>query len=128
MKKVSVFILLLSLCFSFSACQQTLHASELYTFPEAEKQLELIRHTKAGAENTVLIEGEDAVSSVADWFYNLNLSECKAPEAEEDSEYLECRTEDETAFVYENRGKDGAYLLIGEQWYSVNNPSAFPMN
>lgn len=131
MKKLMT-VILLSLCMlSLVACQK-ISESEVYSFPELTKKITVIFHSQGqettfefGEENNDYNNGE--INSLIKWFYGLELIDCEVPEVVYGAENYVFEVNGKDAFTYEDRGKD-AYIIIGGDYYKVNNPSTPPIN
>lgn len=53
--------------------------------------------------------------------------DCEVPEVVYGAENYVFEVNGKDAFTYEDRGKD-AYIIIGGDYYKVNNPSTSPIN
>lgn len=121
MKKYIVFVLMAIFAFSLVGCQETTHGLDIYTFPEAPKEIKCMVYSGGVEKETVIND------VVMDWFYDLNLTPCEQPEDVEGAEAYSFVVDYETAFIYQDRGNNEAYVISNAQWYKVTNPSTPPL-
>lgn len=132
MKNAIPFVLALVCMLSLSACQKPLKGSEVYSFPEPTTLITGTFYSQ-GQETAFEIGSEDydpndlSTNSVIAWFYDLELTACDKPEAVEGAESYDFYVKGENAFTYEDGSKE-AYIVIGDTYYKVSNPSAPPIN
>lgn len=116
----------------FVGCQKTISGSDIYTFPENITQIKGC-YFSCDPEKEFVIGSEKhhpddtSVISVEEWFYSLKLEACEQPEAADGGAYYEFIINEETAFGYQYRGGDEAYVLISDSWYKVKNHSIPPV-
>lgn len=133
MKRIYALLLVLICALSLVGCQKTIRGSELYSFPEPTTQITGYFYSQ-GQKNTFEIGSEEydpndlSTTPIINWFYELELTACDEPEIVEGSETYGIYVKDKEAFNYEDRGSDGAYIIIGGNYYKVSNPSEPPIN
>ena len=133
MKKLITLVLALVCVLGLVGCnQKAVSASEVYSFPEPTTMITVSFYSQ-GEETAFEIGSEEydsndlSTTPVINWFYDLKLTACDAPEAVEGSESYDFYVKGENAFTYEDRGSE-AYIITGGSYYKVSNPSAPPIN
>ena len=133
MKKLITLVLALVCVLGLVGCnQKAVSASEVYSFPEPTTMITGSFYSQ-GEETAFEIGSEEydsndlSTTPVINWFYDLKLTACDAPEAVEGSESYDFYVKGENAFTYEDRGSE-AYIITGGSYYKVSNPSAPPFN
>lgn len=120
MKKLFTLLLTALLTLSLAACQKTVGGSDLYTFPETSKEIKGI-YQSSGNEKEFAVD-----TAIVEWFENLKLEPCEEPEAGEGAETFSFIEDNKETLTYIDRGGNGTFLLMGENWYKVLNPSEPP--
>ena len=132
MRKSIALVLAFVCALSLTGCQNTISASEVYSFPEPTTIITGTFYSQ-GQESAFKIGSEDynpndlSTNSVIAWFYDLELTACDKPEAVDGAESYDFYVIGENAFTYEDRGSE-AYIIIDSTYYKVNNPSTPPIS
>lgn len=124
MKKLHTLIIALFCLLTLVGCQKTTTGAKLYSFPDtAELTGTLYSQGKATGFELSL---EDS-RSVVQWFDSLELTPCNEPEPVEGAECYDFDVDGNTAFTYENRGRE-AYIIIGSKYYQLKETTTPPIN
>lgn len=132
MKKLTALVIAFVCILALAGCQKTTSGSEVYSFPEPTTQITGTFYSQ-GQETAFEIGSENydpddlSTTSVIEWFYGLKLTACDKPEAVEGAEGYDFYVRGEYAFTYEDRSKE-AYIIVGENYYKVKNPSTPPID
>ena len=128
MKKLITLVLALVCVLGLVGCnQKAVSASEVYSFPEPTTMITGSFYSQ-GEETAFEIGSEEydsndlSTTPVINWFYDLKLTACDAPEAVEGSESYDFYVKGENAFTYEDRGSE-AYIITGGSYYKVRKCS-----
>ena len=125
-------VLVLVCTLSLVGCQKSISGAEVYSFPEPTTMITGTFYSQ-GQETAFEIGSEEydqndlSTNSIIKWFYDLKLTACDEPKVVEGAESYHFNVKEENAFTYEDRG-DEAYIIIGGNYYKVNNPSAPPID
>ena len=131
MKKFAALIFPLVCMMWMVGCQKTIHASDVYSFPEPTIQITGAFYSQ-GIENNFVIGPEEynpddlSVVPVIQWFYGLELRECEGSEYVEGNESYSFIVDSQPAFTYDARGNK-AFIVMNDSWYEVENPSNPPI-
>lgn len=132
MRKSIALVLAFVCALSLAGCQNTISASEVYSFPEPTILITGSFYSQ-GQETAFAIGSEKydpndlATLPVSSWFYALELTACDEPEEAEGAESYTFKVDGKDAFTYEDRGSE-AYIIIDSTYYKVSNPSTPPIS
>ncbi len=126
MKKYITVCLALMLLWVLAGCgEKMIKSSELYGFPEPTTEIKVI-HSYGTTDEEYILTDNNAIHSILNWFYGLELSEVTGELAlVAGNEVYSFYVKDELVFYYDNWGVS-AYLNVNGKIYEVENPSAPP--
>ncbi|MBQ4347511.1 MAG: hypothetical protein IJC39_03605 [Firmicutes bacterium] len=129
MKKFMMITLLIFIL-GASGCNSKTYHEPVYSFPEPTVQIH-VSHISQGKETKFTIGPETydpdntSVIPVMEWFYSLELKECKEPEVVEGNELYSFSVDGKPAFSYDHRGNE-AFVIVNNIWYRVENQTPPP--
>lgn len=127
MKKLSICHILLLLLMIVIGCGKEDNRKMVYIFPNSIMQIK-VSHITLFNPQVYIIESDDPdlINKIVQWFYGLELIECERPADVDGNELYVFEVNGESVFEYDNRGGGMDYIIIGDAYYEVNNPSIPP--
>ena len=131
MKKYIAIIVSVISIFCLTGCQNTVNASEVYSFPEPTVQITGSFYSQGALTEFSIgpdeYDPEDrSTLPVLQWCYGLELTACEKPEDVEGEESYGFYVNGENVFDYVDRGSE-VYVIVSGTWYQVKNPSKPPI-